>query len=84
MKGLIVIHSLNRNLTAKAEPENGFAGGMGEIMLHSRPCMVGMGMGDYGPFYGFPGVNIKIARTAINPPGSKFKQIGHNEWQFSG
>jgi hypothetical protein len=46
--------------------------------------MVGMGMGDNGPFYGFPGVNIKIAGTAINTPGSKFKQIGHNEWQFSG
>jgi hypothetical protein len=62
-----VFKCLQTDIATQAQAQNGSRHPVSEVMPVTRPGMVGMGMGDDGSVYRFPGIDIEIALFTVKP-----------------
>ena len=79
--GLAVIERLDGGVGAQARAEECLAGGSGEVGAGAGTCVVGVGMGHDGAVYGAPGVDVEIARGAVEAVRGELEE-GHPYYYF--
>ena len=70
-----VPHRMERDGRAEPLAQHPLTAINGPVLTASGAGMVGMGMGDQGPWYGPPGINPGISRAAVEPFRRPFDHV---------